>query len=73
MDSVDYKTVAADLDGIMQQVCETHSPLIIKRDKAPSVVMLSLEDYDGLQETVYLLQSPKNSQRLQSSIRELKD
>ena len=73
MDSVDYKTVAADLAGIMQQVCEAHSPVIIKRDRAPSVVMLSLEDYEGLQETVFLLQSPKNSQRLQSSIRELKD
>ncbi len=33
-----------------------------KRDK--SVVMISLEDYEALEETAYLLRSPKNAERL---------
>lgn len=33
--------------------------------------MMSLEDYDALQETAYLLRSPKNARRLLESISEL--
>ena len=44
----------SNLAQLMQQVCDDHSPVIITRNKAPSVVMLSLEDYEALQETAYL-------------------
>ena len=48
----------------MGQVCEDHAPVIITRNGAQSVVMISLEDYEALQETAYLLRAPENVRRL---------
>jgi antitoxin YefM len=53
----------------MEQVCTDHDPLIITRAKAQSVVMLSLEDYQSLAETAYLLRSPTHARRLSILIR----
>lgn len=55
----------------MDRVCENHEPLIITRNKAQSVVMISLEDYEALEETAYLLRSPANVRRLLESVKEL--
>jgi len=55
----------------MEKVCEDHSPIIITRRNENSVVMISLEDYQALEETAYLLRSPKNARRLLESIAEL--
>jgi antitoxin YefM len=56
---------------MMEQVCDDHAPVIITRKNQRSVVMISLEDYEALQETAYLLRSPKNARRLLESIAEL--
>ncbi|WP_404418324.1 type II toxin-antitoxin system Phd/YefM family antitoxin [Marinospirillum sp.] len=71
MDAISYTSARSNLAKMMQQVCDDHSPVIITRSKAPSVVMLSLEDYEALQETAYLLRAPKNARRLLASIAEL--
>ena len=36
------------------------------------VVMMSLEDFNSMEETMYLLSSPKNAQRLMESIAQIK-
>jgi len=56
----------------MNQVCDDHAPVIITRNRDQAVVMMSLEDYESLQETAYLLRSPANARRLLDSISELK-
>ncbi|MGP9665955.1 type II toxin-antitoxin system Phd/YefM family antitoxin [Halomonas sp. AOP22-C1-8] len=71
MDAISYTAARSHLAKTMEQVCEDHSPVIITRSKAPSVVMLSLEDYEALQETAYLLRSPHNARRLMDSMAEL--
>lgn len=71
MDAISYTAARTNLAKTMQQVCEDHAPMIITRNKAQSVVMISLEDYEALQETAYLLRAPKNAQRLLESIAEL--
>lgn len=73
MDAITYTTARANLAKTMDQVCEDHSPVIITRNKAESVVMMSLEDYEALQETAYLLRAPKNARRLLESIAELEE
>jgi antitoxin YefM len=55
----------------MEKVCDDHAPVIITRKNERSVVMISLEDYQALEETAYLLRSPKNARRLLESIAEL--
>lgn len=52
-------------------VCENHEPVIITKKNDRSVVMLSLEDYQALEETSYLLRNPKNARRLLDSVNEL--
>ncbi|MCC5897066.1 MAG: type II toxin-antitoxin system prevent-host-death family antitoxin [Phormidium sp. BM_Day4_Bin.17] len=71
MDALSYTAARRNLAKTMQQVCEDHFPVIITRNKAASVVMMSLEDYEALQETAYLLRSPTNARRLLESIAEL--
>ena len=51
-----------------QNLAETMNPVIITRQKSPSVVMMSLEDYNSIMETAYLLRSPANAARLREAI-----
>nr|WP_289073228.1 type II toxin-antitoxin system prevent-host-death family antitoxin [uncultured Halomonas sp.] len=71
MDAISYTAARTQLAKIMEQVCEDHSPMIITRNKAQSVVIISLEDYEALQEAAYLLRVPKNARRLLESVVEL--
>ena len=71
MKAISYTSARNNLAHTMQQVCEDHDPIIITRKRTESVVMLSLEDYEALQETAYLLQSPPNAKRLIESIEQL--
>ncbi|ABM61570.1 type II toxin-antitoxin system Phd/YefM family antitoxin [Halorhodospira halophila] len=71
MDAISYTAARRQLASTMDKVCEDHAPIIITRNKAQSVVMISLEDYEALQETAYLLRSPKNARRLLESVADL--
>jgi antitoxin YefM len=71
MESITYTKARAHLAQTMDEVCENHEPVIITRSGETSVVMLSLADYKSLEETAYLLRSPKNAQRLIEAIAEL--
>jgi len=71
MDSITYTTARANLAKTMDHVCESHEPVIITRSREEAVVMLSLEDYNALEETAYLLRSPENAKRLVEAIAEL--
>jgi antitoxin YefM len=71
MNSLSYTLARANLAKTMDHVCESHEPVIITRNGEPSVVMLSLEDFNSLEETAYLLRSPKNAKRLIEAIADL--
>mgnify|MGYP001769442424 FL=1 len=71
MNAVTYSQARQDLAKTMDKVCDDHSPIIITRKSQRSVVMISLEDYQALEETAYLLRSPKNARRLLESIVDL--
>lgn len=73
MDTISYTAARAKLATTMEQVCNDHAPVIITRKTQPSVVMMSLEDYQAMEETTYLLRSPQNARRLLSSIAELEN
>jgi len=71
MDAVTYSFARANLASAMNRVCNDHQALIITRNSEQSVVMLSLEDYNALAETTYLLRNPANTKRLVSAIDQL--
>jgi antitoxin YefM len=68
MDAITYSAARAKLADTMDRVCDDHEPIIITRSGQQAVVMLSLDDFKSLEETSYLLRSPKNAQRLLESI-----
>ena len=68
MTAITYTAARENLASTMDRVCTDHDPVIITRNRDQAVVMLSLEDYESLQETAYLLRSPANARRLLSSI-----
>jgi len=57
MDAISYTAVRANLSKTMEKVCNDHAPIIITRKRESPVVMLSLEDYQAMEETAYLLRS----------------
>ena len=70
MDAKSYSAIRKDLAKTMEKVCNDHSPIIITRKNASAVVMMSLEDYNAIEETAYLLRSPANAERLRQSIKQ---
>ena len=72
MDAISYTKARSKLSGVMEKVCQDHEPVIITRQKQASVILISLEDYNALTETAYLLQSPKNAERLNRAISDMK-
>ncbi len=73
MDAITYSNARANLASTMSRVCEDHAPLIITRNSEQSVVMLSLDDFNALEETAYLLRSPANARRLLSAMKQLSE
>jgi antitoxin YefM len=73
MDAITYSSARQNMATTMDSVCDDHSPIIITRKNKRSVVMLSLEEYNSLTETAYLLRSPKNAVRIFEAISELED
>jgi antitoxin YefM len=71
MQTINYTQAKNSLAQTMLTVCQNHQPVIISKKNSQSVVMLSLEDYQSLQETAYLLSSPNNAKRLMESIAQL--
>ena len=71
MEVITYTAVRKNLAKTMEKVCKNHSPVIITRNKSDSVVIMSLEEFEALEETAYLLRSPKNTKRLIESIAQI--
>ena len=71
MEAISYTNARSNLAKTMEKVCEDHDPVIITRRNESSVVMMSLEDFQALEETAYLLRSPKSARRLLESIAQL--
>jgi antitoxin YefM len=64
VNTITYSSARSNLSETMEKVCDDHAPIIITRKAAKPVVMMSLDDYEALEETAYLLRSPKNVRRV---------
>lgn len=71
MKSITYSYARQHLADTLKDVCADHDPIIITTKRNKSVVLLSLEDFESLKETAYLLRSPRNAKRLFESIKQL--
>jgi antitoxin YefM len=71
MSTITYTAARENLAATMDQVCDDREPVVITRQKQRSVVMLSLDDYESLTETAYLLKSRANARRLLAATKQL--
>lgn len=71
MDVLTYSDTRANLKAVMDRVVEDHAPVVVARQNGKPVVMMSLEDWHSIEETLYLLSSPRNAARLTEAIKEL--
>lgn len=71
LDVLTFTDTRQNLKDVMERVVEDHTPIIITRQKAESVVMVSLSDWNAMEETARLLSSPVNALRLADAIAEL--
>ncbi len=69
-EAVTYSEARQNFASFMDRVCDDHEPIIVTRQKSRPVVLMSLEDYNAMAETAYLLSTPANAERLMASIRE---
>jgi len=72
MDAITYTAARAKLADTMDRVCNDHDPVIITRNgERQAVLMISLDDYNALEETAFLLRSPRNARRLLAAVADL--
>jgi antitoxin YefM len=69
--SITYSAARENLASTINRVCEDQAPIVITRNRDQAVVMLSLAEYESLQETAYLLRSPANAKRLIAAVETL--
>lgn len=72
MEAVTYTTARQNMAKMMDEVCANSEVKIITRTNNPSVVMMSLDDYNSFMETAYLLSNSANANHLRNSINEAK-
>jgi antitoxin YefM len=68
MSHVSYTELRTHLAEYMEKVCDSRAPLVVTRQNARSVVMISEDEYESIMETLHLLRSPANAARLLHSI-----
>lgn len=73
MDIINYTEARNNLSWAMDKVCESHVPLAITRRNGKPVVMLSLDDYNSWEETMYLMRSENNKKRLLKAMKNIEE
>lgn len=68
MNAISYSDLRKNLKKYLDEVYSGHYPLIITRKNDENLVMLSLEEYNSLQETQYLLSNSANARHLEESV-----
>lgn len=71
MDVLTYTDARASLKDVMDRVINDHVEVIVTRKKREAVVVMSLDEYKAIQETLHLQKSPANARRLQVAIAQL--
>lgn len=67
LDTISYTQLRNRLAKTLDKVTQDRAPVLITRQNGKPAVLISMEDYASLEETVYLLRSPKNAARLRAA------
>jgi antitoxin YefM len=71
MIAANYSEFRKELKDYLDSVELNNETLIIKRGSGKGAVLISLEEYNSIMETLHILSSKKNAQRLYESIEQM--
>ncbi len=71
MDVMTYTAARANLKDLMDRAIDDREEIAITRRGGEAVVVVSLEEWNAIQETLHLLSTPANARALRGSIAEL--
>lgn len=71
MEVITYTKARQNFSSLMKTANKDHTPYHVTNKSGEDVVVISKADFDAIQETMYLMSSPANAQRLNDSILEL--
>ncbi|MDO8965977.1 MAG: type II toxin-antitoxin system prevent-host-death family antitoxin [Algoriphagus sp.] len=71
MEVTSYSKFRENMKSYLDNVVNDSRPLYVTRTNGEDVVVLSKSDYESMQETYYLMSSPKNAERLLEAIKDL--
>jgi antitoxin YefM len=73
MIAANFTEFRTGLKRFLDNVENNHETLVIKRKSGKGTVMISLDEYNSIMETVHLLSTKANADRLYESIQQMKD
>ena len=71
METLTISDTRANLKAVLDRVVADKTPVSIARAKGEGVVIIPQSEWNSIEETLYLLQSPRNAERLLGAIRGL--
>ncbi|WIM66892.1 type II toxin-antitoxin system prevent-host-death family antitoxin [Corynebacterium breve] len=72
MKTISYTESRKRYAEVLDHVTDNREPVIVTRAGHESVVVMALDDFNSMQETAYLMRSPRNAQRLFESLEEVR-
>ena len=73
MIAANFTEFRTNLKTFLDNVEENNETLIIKRGSGKGTVLISLDEYNSIMETMHLLKSKANADRLFESIKQMKE
>ena len=73
MIAANYSELRTDLKKYLDDIEDNNETLVIKRANGKGAVIISLAEYNSIMETLHLLSSKKNADRLYKSIKQMKE
>jgi antitoxin YefM len=67
--TISYSEARENLKMVMDKAAADRAPILITRQRGENVVMISAEEWAGMEETLHLMSSPANAKRLMEAVR----
>jgi antitoxin YefM len=72
MEPVPATKLRNELSKTLDKVTKNRAPILITRRRGEALVLMPLEEYEGMAETLHLMANPANAARLRRGLRDFK-
>ena len=72
MQTVSYTDARNKLASLMDTATKNREPLMITRNGEGTVILLAAEEFSAMEETLYLLSTPANAERIRRGLKDYK-